>query len=309
MSADYSTENQAPQHRFEYWKEVVCRHCIPALSKPLDEHAFDGQLHVRGLGALDVCTVSSSMHFWERTPKNLRTNPDEDLWLGFYQDGYGQMEQAGRKAAFGPGNLMLYDGSQNFRYSLGGNNNHLVRIPRHMLSMRLPGVENLTAILLDDRRPGVIPLREMLRQVVTAEPSYENNDFSTRYSEVLLDLLALSLEVQNLERTHDERDLYGRIMIYIQKHLTDHELSVEKIASAHHVSRRTVTRAFARHQKSPMSVLWYERLLASRTAIERGQMRSVSQIALDFGFSDFSHFSHAFRKAFGVSPQSLLRRD
>lgn len=309
MSADYSTENQAPQHRFEYWKEVVCRHCIPALSKPLDERVFDGQLHVRGLGALDVCTVSSSMHFWERTPKNLRTNPDEDLWLGFYQDGYGQMEQSGRKAVFGAGNLMLYDGSQTFRYSLGGNNNHLVRIPRHMLSMRLPGVENLTAILLDDRRPGVIPLREMLRQVVTAEPSRENDDFSTRYSEVLLDLLALSLEVQNLKKVHGELDLYGRVMIYIQKHLTDQELSVEKIANVHHVSIRTVTRAFARHQKSPMSVLWQERLSASRNAIERGQARSVSQVALDFGFSDFSHFSHAFRKAFGVSPQSLLRRD
>lgn len=309
MSADYSTENQAPRHRFEYWKEVVCRHCIPALSKPLDEHMFNGQLHVRGLGALDVCTVSSSMHFWERTPKNLRSRPDEDLWLGFYQDGYGQMEQGGRKAVLGAGNMMLYDGSQTFRYSLGGNNNHLVRIPRHMLSMRLPGVENLTAIVLDDRRPGVIPLREMLRQVVEAPPFPENSDFSTRFSQTLLDLLALSLEVQSLEKANDERDLYGRIMIYIQKHLSNQELSVEQIASVHHVSTRTVTRAFARHQKSPMSVLWQERLLASRNAIERGQARSVSQVALDFGFSDFSHFSHAFRKAFGVSPQSLLRRN
>lgn len=309
MSADYSTENQAPQHRFEYWKEVVCRHCIPAFSKPLEEHKFDGQLHVRSLGALDVCTVSSSMHFWERTPKHLRSCPDEDLWLGFYQDGYGQIEQGGRKAVFGAGNMMLYDGSQTFRYSLGGNNNHLVRIPRHMLSMRLPGVENLTAILLDDLRPGVIPLREMLRQAVARPPSLENNDFRTRFSQTLLDLLALSLEVQCLEKTNDERDLYGRIMIYIQKHLTDQDLSVEQIARDHHVSTRTVTRAFARHQKSPMSVLWQERLLASRNAIERGQARSVSQVALDFGFSDFSHFSHAFRKAFGVSPQSLLRRD
>lgn len=54
MSADYSTESQAPRHRFEYWKEVVCRHCIPAFSKPLEEHKFDGQLRVRGLGVLDV---------------------------------------------------------------------------------------------------------------------------------------------------------------------------------------------------------------------------------------------------------------
>jgi AraC-like DNA-binding protein len=35
----------------------------------------------------------------------------------------------------------------------------------------------------------------------------------------------------------------------------------------------------------------------------------VSQAALDFGFSDFSHFSHAFRKAFGISPRSLLPKE
>jgi AraC-like DNA-binding protein len=309
MPTEYSTESVAARYRFEYWKEVVCRHCIPASSKPLDENKFDGQLHVRGLGALDVCTVSSSMHHWERTPQHLRTGPDEDLWLGFLQNGYGQLEQGGRKAVLVAENLMLYDASQTFRFSLGGNNNHLVRIPRHLLSMRLNGVENLTAMVLDDQRPGVIPLREMLRQVVTAPPILENPDFSARFSQTLLDLLALSLEVQNVEKANDERDLYSRIMIYIQKNLTNQELSVEQIASFHHVSTRTVTRAFARHQKSPMSVLWHERLLASRNAIERGQARSVSQVALDYGFSDFSHFSHAFRKAFGVSPQTLLRRD
>jgi transcriptional regulator GlxA family with amidase domain len=98
------------------------------------------------------------------------------------------------------------------------------------------------------------------------------------------------------------------MMTYIQCHLTERELSIELLAQAHHVSTRTVTRAFARHQKSPVAEIWRERLNASRAAIECGQVRSVSQAALDFGFSDFSHFSHAFRKAFGVAPHTLLPR-
>jgi hypothetical protein len=48
---------------------------------------------------------------------------------------------------------VLYDAAQTFRFSLGGRDNHLVRIPRHLLSCRLPGVEHLTAMVLDDRRP------------------------------------------------------------------------------------------------------------------------------------------------------------
>ncbi|HFP9258394.1 TPA: helix-turn-helix domain-containing protein, partial [Klebsiella michiganensis] len=60
---------------------------------------------------------------------------------------------------------------------------------------------------------------------------------------------------------------------------------------------------------TPMAVIWQERLRASREALERGRVSSVSQAALDFGFSDFSHFSHAFRKAFGISPRSLLPKE
>ena len=70
-----------------------------------------------------------------------------------------------------------------------------------------------------------------------------------------------------------------------------------------------VLRHFARHKKTPMAVIWQERLRASREALERGRVSSVSQAALDFGFSDFSHFSHAFRKAFGISPRSLLPKE
>ena len=124
----------------------------------------------------------------------------------------------------------------------------------------------------------------------------------------MLDLLVISLELQDLKTSHQEMDLYGRIMQYIQRHLTEPDLSIEAIAKAHNVSTRTVTRAFARYQ-NPVAEIWKERLNASREAIERGQVRSVSEAALDFGFSDFSHFSHAFRKAFGVAPNTLLRRD
>lgn len=116
----------------------------------------------------------------------------------------------------------------------------------------------------------------------------------------------LSLELQDLDNVSAERDLYARMMIYIRRQLVDPDLSIESLARAHHVSIRTVTRAFARHKKTPMAVIWQERLRASREALERGRVSSVSQAALDFGFSDFSHFSHAFRKAFGISPRSLL---
>ena len=74
----------------------------------------------------------------ERTARYLRQGPDDDLWLGYMQGGYGQLEQGGRKAALAADSLVLYDAAQTFSFSLGGGDNHLVRIPRHLLSCRLP---------------------------------------------------------------------------------------------------------------------------------------------------------------------------
>ncbi|KTT02051.1 AraC family transcriptional regulator [Pseudomonas oryzihabitans] len=306
-SAHYSTLVVSAERRFEYWKEVVCRHCIPASSRQESGLDFDAQLQVTPLGLLDVCTLSAPLHHWRRTANHLRTGPDDDLWLGFSQGGHGQLEQGGRQAVLAPNRLFLYDADQAFDFSLGGDN-RLVRIPRYLLSTRLPGVERLTATVLDEARPGIVPLREMLRQAADGSPALEDETYALRFSQTLLDLLVLSLELQGSERAVAERDLYPRLMNHVLRHLSDPQLNLESVAQAHHVSTRTVTRAFARHQKTLMSVILQERLLASRQAMEQGRCRSVSQAALDFGFSDFSHFSRAFRKAFGVAPHSLLQR-
>jgi hypothetical protein len=226
-STQYSTLAVAAPRRFDYWKEVVCRHCLAADSKPLSQSSFDGSLAVNTVGDLDICSLSAPLHYWERSEQHLRSGPSEDLWLGFSRNGHGQIEQGGRKANLAAGNLFLYDATQAFRFSFGGTENHLVRIPRALLVERLPRIADYTAMVLDERRPGVIPLREMLRQAASAPASLQDEAISNRYSSALLDLLVISLELQDLKISHDELDLYGRIMKYIQRHLTEPDLSIE----------------------------------------------------------------------------------
>ncbi len=309
MSIDYNTAHVEPHRRFDYWKEVVCRHCIPAHSHPVEEITFDGQLQVRALGPVDLCTVGAPQHHWERTAKHVRSQPDDDLWLGLMESSSGFLEQNGRRAKLAPRDMVLYDADQTFTFEFGGAAAHLMRIPRGLLSRRLPGVENLTAMTLDSQKPGISPLREMMLQATTHPLVQEDPRIGQRFSETIVELLVLSLELQRAADTGSDRDLYARAMRHVRNHLDDSELSLDNLASALHVSPRTLIRAFARHQKTPMASIWQERLQASRTAIEQRRVRSVSQAALEFGFSDFSHFSHAFRKAFGVAPSALLYRD
>lgn len=129
VCSHYSTIGVAESRRFEYWNDVVLRHCIPAASVPMAGVDFDARLAVRGVGMVDICSLSAPLHRWERTARYLRQGPDDDLWLGYMQGGYGQLEQGGRKAALAADSLVLYDAAQTFSFSLGGGDNHLVRIP------------------------------------------------------------------------------------------------------------------------------------------------------------------------------------
>ena len=304
----YSTQDISQQERFDYWTEVVLKHCIPAQSQCLSSQPFQGELYVNRLGTLDLCSLHSEIHHWDRTAQHVRQAPQDDIWLGFIEHGFGSLSQGGRSTQLHTNDLVLYDAAQGFELEIGGNNNHLLRIPRALVQPHIPDIGHLTAIVLDDSRPGVSPLREMLRHAAHTPTDVQQPHIVERYHDTLIQLLSLSVVTQDFKVVHHEEDLYQKLMRYIAQHLQSPELNLAHLAAVHHVSTRTLTRAFARHQQTPMAVIWQLRLKRCYELLQQGRVQHISQLALDMGFSDFSHFSHAFKKAFGVSAQTLLHQ-
>ncbi|WLA44166.1 AraC family transcriptional regulator [Bradyrhizobium elkanii] len=55
-----------------------------------------------------------------------------------------------------------------------------------------------------------------------------------------------------------------------------------------------------------MRWLWQQRLAGAYQALAERRFSHVTDVALSFGFSDVSHFSRAFKAAFGRSPHQVM---
>jgi AraC-like DNA-binding protein len=81
-----------------------------------------------------------------------------------------------------------------------------------------------------------------------------------------------------------------------------YNLALEDFARLSHRSLSTFKRDFRKYYKqSPGKWLLQKRLDYSAVLLKNPAL-NVSQVALDCGFEDLSHFSRAFKEKFGTSP-------
>ena len=93
--------------------------------------------------------------------------------------------------------------------------------------------------------------------------------------------------------------------LYIASHFRE-RFGLSQIARAAHTSPYHLCRLFKRETGS--AIHQYQNRLRLRAALEclRDRRRDLTEVALESGYFDLSHFSNAFRREFGVSP-SLIR--
>lgn len=87
-----------------------------------------------------------------------------------------------------------------------------------------------------------------------------------------------------------------------------YNLSLEDFARLCHRSLSTFKRDFQRHYKQPPGKWLLQKRLEYAAVLLKNPARNVSEVALDCGFEDLSHFSRAFKNRFGASP-ATYRKD
>ncbi|WP_306316850.1 MULTISPECIES: helix-turn-helix domain-containing protein [unclassified Streptomyces] len=106
-----------------------------------------------------------------------------------------------------------------------------------------------------------------------------------------------------------QAQLTQRVMAYIERHLTDPDLSPGEIARAHHISVRYLHHLFQQEEWTVGGFVRIRRLERSRTDLGDPGLadHSVDAIRARCGFRDAAVFGRTFKKQYGVTPGEYRR--
>lgn len=105
----------------------------------------------------------------------------------------------------------------------------------------------------------------------------------------------------------DEDPIIRRVHRYVTEHITD-ALSIEQLAGAVAVSRRTFSRIFARYAKvTPSAFVEQVRVNTARKLLEETDA-PLKTVAFECGFRSATHMRTTFSRRLNVTPKQYRQR-
>jgi AraC-like DNA-binding protein len=123
-------------------------------------------------------------------------------------------------------------------------------------------------------------------------------------------LLALGDSGDAAASEHSVRAAHlARAKRLLRERLSDSDLRLERIAQELGLSLSYLHKVFRDEGRTMYEYLKTVRLQRARELLELSASRkmTITEVALECGFSGMSHFSRCFKEAFGLSPQDVLR--
>ncbi|MEU3567671.1 helix-turn-helix domain-containing protein [Kitasatospora sp. NPDC036755] len=237
------------------------------------------------------------------------SDPEDCLYVALHVHGAASVRRHGASTALVPGDLLIGT-TRHPAGLLQDSECRMVhfRVPCFYLGVRQRDVQR-TGGLLARGSEGVGSLAsQFLRTLATQSAAHRarpGNHLARSVSDIVAILVTELLEREGPEHPTGSAELLARIRAHIEENLADPDLGPESIARSQHISVRYLHKLFQQDGTTVGQWVRRRRLDACRRELERPARRqtSVSAVAHRWGFVSHSHFSRAFRDAYGVSPR------
>jgi AraC-like DNA-binding protein len=151
-------------------------------------------------------------------------------------------------------------------------------------------------------------ITSLLHEISTRKQKGEENfSFTLQYLlfQVLQVIFTSVGSLQGNKEDHDERLV--SILEYIEAHVADPYLSLDKVSSYFHLNKYYFSHYFKKQMNLPFyRYVSLKRLSYAVTLIKQNQL-PIEQIAIQCGFPDYSSFYRLFKKEYNLSPKKLQK--
>lgn len=309
----FDTRGEEASHRAEAWGLVNHDYFGDLGVQCLDEGPFNAEFAAYEVGPLRMYRIDAPAHrVWRDAA--VRELPSD----GFYKlvlqlAGAAEIRQHERFFELRPGDWSLYDPQA--PYSITNFERAqlmVVQLPRrefkgfkvpnlHTSAAHTSALQGLSAVF------GSF-LRSLAEQLPTLPDAV-----GQPVSETTIGLLASTLAAdQQASENHAPLPsvLKLRVKQHVQAHLSESDLTIERIASDLRCSKRYLHRIFEGEACSLDRYIWQSRLERCRAALASptAAKRSISEIAFAWGFNSSPHFCRLFKSQYGVSPREYRQQ-
>jgi len=314
MDLVFSTDSIERSKRYAAWQDAICDVYVHVDVSSDDRSDYQGFIREAQFGAVTMTDVLLSQQQISRRSRHIAKLDKDCYYVEFVQQGKVNILQAGQTLTTHAGVGAIFSASEAYDLECIGKVRSLyLEIPRDQFAERFRKDSLPVALTLATGR-GLGRIAAEFCSTLASQGAVLGADARARLGDEMMDLLALALELgdkddQLADRTVQQARL-GSVKAWIEDHLADPGLSLERIARNNGISLRYLHHLFKLSGMSVSEFIWDRRLQRCYDMLQRpeGQTLSVTEVAYQLGFNSASHFSTAFRRKFGVSPSDLRRR-
>ena len=300
-----SFRSSSPAAALDAWVQEINRVCGSFAGRHLSE-GFSGQIESFSSGPLSLSVLRAREVKLSRTYMQIAKDNDDKYFAVFQLDGKCSLEVDGCAAELCRGDMVVIDASSPFSASYGATSRMIsVILPRRQVEQRFCHARVRCGEVIPARSPSVRLASQLIQY--TARQS----DMDVRDGEAALEALLALLRpvIEAREEPDGYERLFRKAVVFIDAHIREGDLCPELVGRQIGISVRGLYRLFTRRGLTVAQYIKCRRLdLCAEVLRGAPAAQSLSVLSGEWGFSDPSHFSTAFKARFGVSPREYRKR-
>ena len=312
MDVVFATDTLPPAQRYAAWRDAICDCYVHVDVRATRPEEYRGFVREARFGDVVLTDILLSEQHIRRERHHIARLDKDCFYVQMVQQGRNDVVQRGASHRSNAARAAIFSAVEPYELRFAGEvRSFYLELPREKFSDRFPRAR-IPVIATMQTAHGLGRIATEFCATLATQGSALDEPVRDRLGEQLMDVLALAFLADEGEAASAESSIKAArlrsIQRWIEDHLAEPDLTLEKVAASNQVSLRYLHALFRSCDVSASEWIWARRLQRSYEALAKGSASSITDVAFQHGFASSAHFSTLFRRRFGVAPRDVAQR-